>query len=133
MVAVLVETAIAGPLEDADAAYHRSDYATARRITQPLADQGNPNAQANLGLMYHLGQRVPQSYAEALKWFRAAAELGLPRAQRLLGVMYYNGEGVPQSYVEALVSQGGRAGPSQSAVQPRCHVLARPGCAAERR
>ena len=32
--------AIAGPLEDAAAAYDRGDYATARRLYLPLAEQG---------------------------------------------------------------------------------------------
>jgi hypothetical protein len=37
MVAVLVGTAIAGPVEDAIAAYRRGDYATALRLLRPLA------------------------------------------------------------------------------------------------
>ena len=39
----------AGPLEDADAALKRRDYATAVRLNRPLAEQGNANAQYNLG------------------------------------------------------------------------------------
>jgi len=36
--------AAAGPLEDADAAVKKRDYATAVRLLRPLAEQGNPNA-----------------------------------------------------------------------------------------
>ena len=36
---------VAGPLEDADAAIKRRDYATAVRLIRPLAEQGDANAQ----------------------------------------------------------------------------------------
>jgi hypothetical protein len=41
----------AGPLEDADAAIKRRDYATAVRLIHPLAEQGNANAQYKLGVV----------------------------------------------------------------------------------
>ena len=46
----------AGPLEDANAAYGRGDYATALRLLRPLADQGDADAQINLGFMYANGR-----------------------------------------------------------------------------
>ncbi len=98
---VVVGTAIAGPLEDANAARQRGDYAAAMRILRPLAEQGNAYAQALLGGMYSLGQGVPQNYAEALKWFRLGADQGFSFAQFGLGALYYNGQGVPQNYAEA--------------------------------
>ena len=42
--------------------------------TKALAEQGNAQAQFNLGVMYEAGRSAPQSYVEALKWFRKAAE-----------------------------------------------------------
>ena len=39
----------AGPLEDADVAVKRRDYATAVRLIRPLAEQGDATAQYNLG------------------------------------------------------------------------------------
>jgi TPR repeat protein len=51
--------------------------------------------------MYGNGQGVPQSYAEALKWFRKAANQGNAAAQFNLGLMYRMGQGVPQNYVLA--------------------------------
>jgi TPR repeat protein len=66
-----------------------------------LADEGDADAQFNLGMMYAKGKGVPQSYAEALKWFRKAAEQGFAAARYNLGIMYDNGHGVPQSYAEA--------------------------------
>jgi TPR repeat protein len=46
------------------------------REWQPLADQGDADAQFNLGVMYDRGDGIPQDYAEAAKWHRLAAEQG---------------------------------------------------------
>jgi TPR repeat protein len=85
--------------EDGMAAYHRGDYATALEFWRPLAEQGDANAQRNLGVMYENGQSVPQDYAEALTWYHKAAEQGDAAAQYNLGTMYYNGLGVPQEHI----------------------------------
>src|SRR5215469_13333821 len=82
--------ATAGPLEDGAAAYARGDYAGARNLIQPLADRGDPPAEAMLGLMYVLGHGVKQNYAAALSWYRKAADQGLASAQSDLGSMYDN-------------------------------------------
>ncbi len=84
------------------AAYKRGDFATALRIWRPLAEQGDADAQSNLGLMYDNGEGVPENDAEAVRWYRLAAERGLARAQAMLGARYYFGEGVPENYAEAL-------------------------------
>ena len=93
---------IADQLKDADAAYLRGDYATAFDLLKPLAEQGNPLAQHNLGLMYEEGRGVPQDYAEAMKWYRRVAEQGISQAQFNLGLMYDLGRGVPQDSAEAM-------------------------------
>jgi TPR repeat protein len=92
----------AGPLEDGVVAYGRGDYATALRLIRPLADQGNPSAQAMLGLMYALGRGVKQDSAAALTWYRKAADQGFASAQSDLGSMYDQGFGVKQDYAAAL-------------------------------
>ena len=51
--------------EEGNAAYDRGDYGTALREFKPLAEQGYPGAQYNLGLVYDAGQGVPQDDAEA--------------------------------------------------------------------
>ena len=48
------------------AAYNRGDYATALREWRPLAEQGDANAQYNLGLMNYHGRGVPQDYTQGL-------------------------------------------------------------------
>jgi TPR repeat protein len=93
--------AAAGPFEDGVAAYHKSDYATSLRLWRPLAEQGDPSAQFNLGLLYDDGSGVPQDYAEAAKWYRLAAEQGLVAAKENLGVLYDTGRGVPKDFAEA--------------------------------
>ena len=66
------------------------------------AEQGDADAQYNLGLMYYNGEGVPQDDTEAVRWWRAAAEQGFANAQSNLGVMYENGEGVPEDDEEAV-------------------------------
>src|SRR5512135_1801276 len=90
--------AIAEPLEDATKAYEYGDYKTAYRLFGPLAEQGLPEAQYNLGVMYRKGQGVPEDYVAAAKWWKKAAEQGYAPAQYRLGVMYRKGYGVPQDY-----------------------------------
>ena len=97
----LVGPAWAGDAEGWDA-YERRDYATALEEFLPLANQGDAEAQFNLGGMYEIGNGVPQDFAEAAKWYRKAAEQGLVEAQSILGVMYHAGDGVQQDYAEAV-------------------------------
>jgi TPR repeat protein len=82
-------------------AYQSGDYATARRILRPLADQGDAVAQSRLGDLYARGQGVSQDYVAAVSWYRKAADQGAADAQSSLGFRYSLGEGVPQDYVLA--------------------------------
>jgi TPR repeat protein len=88
----------AGPLEDGLAAAQRGDWAAALHYWQPLADQGDPSAQNNLGALF---ARARQDYVEAAKWYRKSAEQGDATAQNNLAQMYYDGHGVVEDYVEA--------------------------------
>jgi uncharacterized protein len=66
----------AGPLEDADAAIKRRDYATAVRLIRPLAEQGNANAQYKLGVFYDNGLGAPQDKVSAYMWLNLSASQG---------------------------------------------------------
>ena len=92
----------ADQLEDGIAAYQRGDFATALRLFQPLAEQGDASAQTNLGVMYEQGRGVAQNYREAMRWFRLAAMQGDASAQSNLGVMYFKGQGIAQDFREAM-------------------------------
>jgi len=72
------------------------DFATALREWTPLAEQGNANAQYNLGYMYEKGEGISQDYMTAVKWYRLAAEQGDADAQSSLGWMFAYGQGVIQ-------------------------------------
>jgi len=83
-------------------AYNQGDYATALKEWRPLAEQGDVDAQFNLGVMYDMGHGVPpQDYGEAVRWYRLAAEQGYASAQVNLGVLYGDGLGVLQDHVQA--------------------------------
>ena len=66
----------AGDFQKGLEAYNAGDYATALLEWRDLAEQGDAEAQYNLGVMYDNGQGVAQDYAEAVKWYRRAAEQG---------------------------------------------------------
>ena len=65
------------------------------------AEQGDADAQYNLGVMYDNGEGVPEDDAEAVRWYRLAADQGDADAQHTLGFMYAYGEGVSQDDVAA--------------------------------
>lgn len=100
MLSVAVE-AIAGPLDDVNAAYKRGDFTAALPMLRTLADKGIAEAQYQLGYMHYIGLGVPQDYATAAEWYEAAAQRGFAQAQHDLGVMYLDGQGVPQDYIQA--------------------------------
>ncbi|WP_054600519.1 tetratricopeptide repeat protein [Neisseria sp. 74A18] len=62
-----------------------------------LAEQGDVEAQFNLGGLYHQGLGVEQSDSKAAEWYGKAAEQGHVKAQFNLGVCYDQGLGVEQS------------------------------------
>ena len=95
-------TAHAADLSAGYKAYQRGDYATALRIFRQFADQGDADAQLNLGVMYERGKGVPQDYAAAVKWFQKAAGQGYASAQYIVGNMYDKGLGVTEDYAAAL-------------------------------
>ena len=85
-------------------AYGAEDVAAGNEVLvelRRLAEQGDAQAQSNLGVMYDTGQGVPEDDVEAVKWFRMGPAQGDAVAQFNLGVMYNNGEGVPEDYVRA--------------------------------
>lgn len=77
------------------------DYAEAVKLWSKAAEQGNAEAQRELGRCYCIGNGVAQDYAKACKWYRKAAEQGHAAAQNALGERYRRGQGVTQDYVEA--------------------------------
>lgn len=88
--------------QEATDAFERGDALTALKEFQALADNNDARGQYGLGVMYDLGEGVPQSSEQAVKWYQLSAEQGYADAQNNLAVMYENGEGVPTNYDEAM-------------------------------
>jgi len=76
------------------------DVSNFKKMLQ-AAEQGNADAQFNLGVMYDNGRGVRQDYAQAMQWYRQAAEQGDAHAQLALGLRYATGQGVRQDIVIA--------------------------------
>jgi hypothetical protein len=93
-------------IQAAEAAWHP---AVANRSLHPpslpelrrLADQGDPDAQWQMGVRYHNGEDVPQDDAQAMSWFERAADQGQIDAQSHLGAYYWAGRGVPEDLYRA--------------------------------
>jgi len=83
-------------------AYTQGDYKTAVYEWRKAANQGDADAQSNLGWMYDSGKGVSQDYKEAVKWYRKAANQGDASVQYNLGNMYRKGQGVSQDDKEAV-------------------------------
>ena len=84
-------------------AYNEGDYATALREWRPLAQQGDADAQNNLGVLFLKGQGVPKHYEKAVVLFRLSAKQGNSTAQSYLGGMYGLGQGVKKNLVTAYI------------------------------
>ena len=61
------------------------------------AEEGDADAQADLGFRYSQGRGVREDDVEAVRWYRLAAYPGYASAQFNVGVMYANGEGLVSS------------------------------------
>jgi len=65
------------------------------------ADEGQVQAQCNLGHLYEMGHGLVQCDAEAARWTKKAAESGHAVAQCGLAFYFMEGRGVQQSHEEA--------------------------------
>jgi TPR repeat protein len=79
----------ASPVMKAEAAAE-----TERMALIAEAEKGSPVAQYRLGMMYYIGNVIPQDYDEAAKWFHLSAEQGYPEGQFRYGCLVYYGRGV---------------------------------------
>src|SRR5665213_3152764 len=92
---------MADQLQDGASAFQRTDYRTALAAWKPLATQGNPVAQNNLGIMYLDGKGVPQNTSEAVRYLSLSAAAGSSLGQNNLGGLYRDGKGVPRDFGKA--------------------------------
>lgn len=86
---------------DGLAAYDAGDYRETYAQWRPLAESGDPEAQAALAGLYAQGLGVPLDPSRAVRWFRRAAEQGHTIAQLNLGDYYVRGFGVARDPAQA--------------------------------
>lgn len=70
-------------------------------LLRRAAENGNVEAQWQLGLLFANGQGLQLNYVEAAHWIEMAAQQGFTRAQSLMGWLHANGLGVRQDSAEA--------------------------------
>ena len=79
----------------------KQDFTPAARWYRKAADQGDANAQYNLGLSYANGRGAKQDFGEAARLYRKAADQGYANAHFNLSAKYANGQGVKQDFGKA--------------------------------
>lgn len=89
--------------EDGIVALENSDFQTAFVIFSVHAENGDPRAQNNLGMMYLYGLGTEADLESAVEWNRKAADQDLPESQYFLGMLYMQGMGVTQDHEQAAV------------------------------
>lgn len=71
------------------------------QFQKSYADDGNADAQYEIGVCYFDGNNVSQDKAEAFRYFKLSADQGYAEAQYKVGVCYGEGEGVELNKIEA--------------------------------
>ena len=66
-----------------------------------IAEQGDPQAQFQLGMHYYRGKEIARDYIEAAKWLMKSANQGNADAQLRIGLCYSAGEGVEKDFTKA--------------------------------
>jgi len=79
---------------DVARAMQAGDYGEARSLLRERAEDGDPEAQLNLGVLLAAGRGAAPNLQEAARWYREAAEQGNAAAQNNLGQAYLQGQGV---------------------------------------
>jgi len=77
------------------------EYEKACRIFLKLAERGDPQAQFDLGVMFHNGMGFDTDYEKAVNWFCEAASQNHAQAENYLGAIYKTGIGADQNLEKA--------------------------------
>jgi TPR repeat protein len=63
---------------------------------------GDPMAQHNLGVAFHVGKDLPQDFSKSAILWRLSSNAGVRESQNNLGHLLYYGRGVKQNYAEGI-------------------------------
>lgn len=88
-------------LASANRAWRTGHFDEATRIWSPLAEQGQPRAQALMGWSHEVGQGSEQDINRAITLYRQSAQAGDPFGQYRLADAYLRGAGVKRDLREA--------------------------------
>ncbi|WAG07867.1 sel1 repeat family protein [Aeromonas jandaei] len=88
-------------LASANRAWRTGHFDEATRIWSPLAEQGQPRAQALMGWSHEVGQGSEQDINRAITLYRQSAQAGDPFGQYRLADAYLRGTGVKRDLREA--------------------------------
>ena len=78
------------------------DYTKAAYWYRKAADQGDADAEFNLGILYFNGYGMPKNYNQAAYWYKKSAAQGDVRAELNLGMLCdYYGPASLRNYVKA--------------------------------
>ena len=88
-------------LEQANQAYELKNYDKARELYLKAAEEGDAEAQKQLGNIYSDGKGVPQDFDRPKSGTLKQPRRVMRKLKIILG-MYLNGEGVPQNFNKAL-------------------------------
>ncbi len=97
----LISSSFAGT-QEAREALKAGRYEEALKELLPLVEQGDAEAQYNLGILYRDGLGIKQDYKMAVALFGKSAEQGFVDAQYNLAVLYGEGKGVEQDFTRAV-------------------------------
>ena len=75
-------------LEEGRDAYSNKDYETALKKLEPLASNGNSDAQYYMGRLCSESKDISHDYSPSIKWYTRAAEQGHVEAQFSLAGMH---------------------------------------------
>ena len=75
-VAPAAPVATVSQIDEAKRAFSQKNYTLAASLLEPMATEGDGNAQYALGYLYFNGMGVPRDKAKAIRWFRESASKG---------------------------------------------------------
>jgi uncharacterized protein len=113
LLSALVCADVESDLSAADEARRKGDYTTAMTIWQPLADQGDPVAAYQIGVLHDQGLGVERDTARAIAWYRKAADQGHAPALTALQTLYtpiedpFNGQLLDPRPASSVLDQAG--------------------------
>ncbi|MES1929906.1 Sel1 domain-containing protein [Salinisphaera dokdonensis CL-ES53] len=123
VIAITASTAFASVNNAFAQAPSDAEAAEVLKTAKPLADNGNANAQYNMGVLYDEGYGVEQDYAKARRWYEKAAAQNYAKAEHNLGIMYQSGHGVEKDSALAAEWFTRAAEHGESAAQNNLAVL----------